>query len=234
MNKEIKIMVEVQRYLSLISDKNKEIERYDKSIKFWKNDFLQKEKNITELNKKKFDIQKKIKENEILLSEIEEKLSKLDEQKYQVSSEKEVEAFETEILAEKDKRDSVEEFLIEKIDEVEELIKVLTSLQEEMVVSKKQVVKDINDLEEKIIKLKEQNLKDESSKNLLIDGLSSQLKSILSKLMKSKNGIIVGQVVGDVCKACNFQIPASLAFEAEDDTKLVKCTNCGRYIYKIK
>ncbi len=234
MNKEIKLMVEIQRLSDLISEKNKEIERYEKSINFWKDDLSQKEKNLSNLNSKSLDLQKIIKSNEIDLAEIEEHLKKLDEQKYQISSEKELNAIETELKTEKDKEDSIEEVLITKMDELDETEKTIALSKKEVEDSKEQVAKDVKGLVAKIDILKEENEKSQNAMDETLTELSPSVKAIFSKLLKSKNGIALGKVKGDACGACNFQIPSSLVTEAEDETKIAKCTNCGRFIYKVK
>lgn len=60
------------------------------------------------------------------------------------------------------------------------------------------------------------------------DGLT-----IYEKLRRQKGGVAVTGVADDTCQTCGVMLVYRLIREAEDDTKLSYCENCGRIIYLL-
>ena len=60
------------------------------------------------------------------------------------------------------------------------------------------------------------------------DGLT-----IYEKLRRQKGGVAVTGVENDTCKTCGVMLAYHLIRQAEDDTQLSFCENCGRIIYLL-
>ena len=231
MNKEIKIMIELQRYWASILKAGEGIERCRKNILHWKGQQSDVEKKLAALNEDIKKLRADIKKEELSLSELDQKIKKLEERRNVLKSEREVEALEHELAKARGEDDFIEEKLIELMDSLSEREKASEESSAELDELKANVIKSVEKLEDDI-RSNEETIKDYREKyDALVTGLSASHRPRFEKLLKSK-GKAVGEVDGEVCGNCNFQIPSQLAHEASKDGNLVTCTNCGAYIYK--
>lgn len=232
MNKDIKIMIELQRYWQKIITEEKSIERNNKSINYWtseqknkKNDY---EKTLSDIK----SIKALIKSNELKLDELDIKLKKLEERRISIIKEKELNAVDHEMIIVKSDRGEIEEKLIMDMDSLDEMEKSSKTLLSELENLQKQVSNDISEIQKKIKESEFIISQNKEKYNDLLKALSPQVISKFDKMLKSKNGIAVSEVINNVCSGCNFEIPASLAVDAAKSDLIKNCTNCGRFIYK--
>lgn len=232
MNKDITIMIELQKFWDNILRGKTEIEKSNKSILYWK-DQLKKNSDeilILETNIKNIKIRIKEKENE--LAEKDAQIKKLEKRKDVIKNEKEVIALEHEFSKVKSDKDTLEDELINLFDLIKQKEDELKILQAESIESEKQSLSDIQGLEERIIRFQESINENQNKFDDKVDQLSPVVKTKFMKLTKSHNGIAVSKIDGEICGACNFQVPFNLIQDALKESKIVNCTNCGRFLYK--
>lgn len=232
MNKDIKIMIELQRFWQNILTEEKDIERNNKSIEYWRNDLKEKEAEIDTIKDEIKNLKSTIKTNELQLNELDLKVKKLENQRLSIGKEKELTAIDHEIETVNKGRGDIEEKLINDMDSLEEKENRHESLMNELEDSQKQVDNDISEIQKKIDKSESIIMENKEKYNELIDALNTRYSSKFDKMLKSKHGIAVAKVDNNVCSGCNFEIPASLAIEALKTDSITNCTNCGRFIYR--
>ncbi len=125
----------------------------------------------------------------------------------------------------------LESRLIELMDELEERETIFKQEEKEAVEMRDQFAGDKTLIEEKILGENQNIEKNQGLYNEIEPQLSAAVRSRFTKLLKSKNGLGIGEIDGEVCQSCNFQVPSQIALEASKNDKLVTCTNCGRYLY---
>jgi predicted nucleic acid-binding Zn-ribbon protein len=231
MNKDITIMIELQRYWDVIKSQENEIERAKKNILYWENENSEKHSKAAqavELNKA---ITLKIKENETALAVLDSKIKKLEEKRLLLKSEKELKSLETELQTIRTEKSNLEDKLIEFIDKQEDIETKMGKWQKVSAESEEQVQKDILSINEKIQSYKDVITEYEEKFNSLFEELSSAYKSKFKKLLSSKEGKGIAELEGSICGCCHFSVPEYLVKEASDGKSIINCSNCGRFIY---
>ncbi len=232
MNKDIEIMIELQRYWDNVIRARESIERNKESISFWGKELHNKKQKLDTLEEEIKKLKVTVNRKEVDLSDREEHVKKLEVKRDAVKTEKESTAINHEFEKIKTDIGAIEEEIIVMLDTIGEQEKLFTSLQDEFQNQEEQSAEDINGLKEKI-NLSEKALEENQKKfNELIDELSPNIKSRFLKLVKSQNGKGIAKLEGEICGACNFQIPFYLVQDISKKDSVIMCTNCGRFLYK--
>ena len=231
MNKDIKVMIELQRYWDNVLRGRNGIEKSEKSILHWKKQVYEKAKELSQIEEKIKETKVIIKQKEIELSENDEQIKKLNKRRDIVKNEKEMTAIDHEFANVKSLKDNLESELINLFDflgdKESEVVKLKTELNE----VEKQSLKDITDLKGKISHFN--SLIDENQQHFdeSINNMSPETKMRFLKLIKSQNGKAIAMIEGEICGVCNFQIPFNIIQDVLKDNNIVNCTNCGRFLY---
>jgi uncharacterized protein len=231
MNNDIKLMIELQGYWTNILNEQKNISRNENSISHWKQELKSKEQDHDKLGNEIKQIKITINQKETDLADKDDHLKKLLSKKNNVKTEKELTAVDHETAKTLNDKNTLEDDLIGLFDTLEKNEKELTTLKSEVETIEKQTEKDIAGLEEKI-QLSNNSI--EENRKLFdaqIDRLSHAIKAKFTKLITSPNGIGIARLQGEICDACNFQIPFNLTQDIKKDNSIITCTNCGRYLY---
>jgi len=232
MNKDIKIMIELQRYKGNVLDAEKKIEHDKKSIKRWQSVLSELSGVKSSLENNIKNLNSRIKAKEVTLLGIYEKVKKLEDRRTLLQSERELKAVGKELDQVLSEQSILEEKLIYAMDELDENEKKMVLTAKELQETDKQVAADIEMLKGKISESETIILNNNEKFNSLVENLSPQVKTRFVKLLKSKGCKAVGKVAGQICSNCNFQVPAQLEADASNDDKIVICTNCGGFIYR--
>lgn len=232
MNKDISIMIELQRYWSNVLNGKNEIERCKNSIQFWMNKVKDKEREISDLELRVRNLKGIIKQKEIDIAEKGNKLRNIGDKKKFIKTEREMSAIENESLLINKEKELIEEETLVLMDELDEKIKSSQVTTEELHEIAAQAEKDISVINERIGRF--ELLIKENTKNFddSIGRLSPGVRSRFQKFTASANGLALAKIEGENCSGCNVQIPLQLIADASRDDKIVNCTNCGRFIYR--
>jgi uncharacterized protein len=233
MNKNIQVMIELQKYWDNVLHLNNDIARNEKAILQWKKLLEDKSKEISQMEAKIREFKVAIKQKEIDLSDKEEQLKKLESRKGILKNEKELTALDHELSKVSLDKDSFENELIELFDTLGQNEKNLSVLKLEFGSIEKQTATDIMGLEEQISSFRKSAEENQQKFEGTTDQLSIEVKSRFLKLTKSSNGKGIASIEGENCSACNFQVPFNLIQDVSKENNIVNCTNCGRFLYKI-
>jgi predicted nucleic acid-binding Zn-ribbon protein len=88
----------------------------------------------------------------------------------------------------------------------------------------------------KILGEREANLKKElqeieATREQLTSGISENVLSRYSRLLKAKGGTAVVGIDHGVCGGCHMKFPIQLTVQCQAEKELVNCPNCGRILY---
>jgi uncharacterized protein len=232
MNEDIEIMIKLQRYWDNVLGARENLERDKESISFWEKELKNKKQKLDTLEEEIKKLKIAANQKEVELSDREEHVKKLEVKKDAVKTAKESTAIEHEFEKAKADIETIEEDALVLLDTIEEKEKMFTSLQSELQSQEEQSVKDINGLKERINNSDKTLEENQNKFNELAEELSSNVKSRFLKLIKSQSGKGIAKLQGEICGACNFQIPFYLIQDVSRGDKVITCTNCGRYLYK--
>lgn len=231
MKENIDRMLEAQQYWQNSAAAREKISRYEKSIKSWKKKIKDIENQIADREKKITSLKLKIKENETALMQIDEVKASLEGKRLQLTTEKELNALDNEIKNKTAQADEIENALLEFYDELSEHENNLAERLAEQDETLKDSQADIEDLNKRIEQ--EKNIISVNTENFenTTETIDASIRQRFLKLLESKNGKGISEVKGEICTGCNFQVPPSLAHDASHSSKIITCTNCGRYIF---
>ena len=232
MNKEIEIMIELQRYWDNVVRAGDEIEKCTRSIVFWDEKVNNMRNAISSLDGDIKNIKASIKQKEIDIIEKDEKKKKLTDRKTQLKTEREVSAVEHELSTLQTELGILEEDAIRQMDALDLGEKKLSELDAELQSAAAQAEKDIAMLKERIGHFEESARGNTAQFNDKISQLPPMLKTRFQKLTSSGTGKAIAKIEGETCGGCNTRIPVYIAIDAGKDDKIVNCTNCGRFLHK--
>lgn len=233
MNKEIEIMIDLQRYWDNVLRAATEIEKAEVSIRKWSGKLDDMKKNFAAMENEIKNIKMEIKQNEIDLAEKDEKAKKLESRRNNLKTEKEVAALKKELENLNSGRGTLEEKLIDLFDNLEQKQTEHKKIESELSGLTKDALEQINNLEERAANFKNSHNENKTKFDGLIGQLPQAVSSRFVRHTQSGNGKGIAAIDRlDICGGCNFKIPAHLAQEASKNEKIVNCTNCGRFIYR--
>ncbi len=231
MNKDIKIMIQLQDCWNKILYSKSEIEKSNNKIKEIKNEIVKKTGNLDKLKNEIKILKNTIKENEVDLAGFENKLKKLNERINFLKSEREVEAQNREIEKIKEDISGKEESLILLMDELDAKEKLLDQSEADLVSYRDMSKTEIEKMELKINEHGKIISNKQTDFDRTIENLSPSYKPKFLKLLNTKSGKAIGEIMNNICGSCNFQIPSFLTQESLKEENVVTCTNCGRFLY---
>jgi predicted nucleic acid-binding Zn-ribbon protein len=232
MNKDIMIMIELQKYWDVVMSSRAEIDKATNGLKAGEKELSAMKAKLSTLGARIKEMKTSLKQRELELSDMSSRIKKLEERKRNIQTERELKALEKEIEVLKFDSSSLEEKTLILIDELDLKEKDYALMDAEV----KQHEEKLNSFKpafEKEISRHQEIIKsNESSFNALSADLSPTSKSKFLKIITSREGKAIARVEGEICGYCNRKIPASLAIDASRDDKIVNCSNCGKYIYR--
>ncbi|MCL1911908.1 MAG: hypothetical protein FWG13_06860 [Leptospirales bacterium] len=233
MNKDIKIMIKLQSYWTEVINAVSSVERFKKEIRYLQDELKESEKNRAEFSEVVTRHRQTVKDKETVLSDLDQRIKKLDERKNSFKTQREVEAFESELNGLKRENGTLETELISLMDILAEEENSLEDMTKEIDDRRLAAAKSIAGLSEGIESGEETAALNKEKYDALLSELDAAYLQRFDKLLKSKNGKAVGEVQDEVCGVCNFKVPSHLASDAIYDDKVIVCTNCGSYIYRL-
>jgi len=162
---------------------------------------------------------------------IQEKITKHKDQLYQVKTNDQFRAMTKEIEGEEAKVRSIEDEILEKMLEAEDLQKRLQEAAARLESEKSRVAVEVARLES------EQKADDaerrilQARRDELQESLSEATRSLYQRIRTARRGIAVAQVSGGLCTACDVLLRPQVYNEVRTNEVLLTCENCGRIIY---
>ncbi len=170
-------------------------------------------------------------EKEILL--IKEKINKYQDQMKNATTNKEYQGFTAEIKFQEDKIHTVEEKIITKMLESDEIMDEIRKAEKEFKVISSEYNSKIKILSKEL--KKNQVLLDSKNqeKNQLREEILPKLIKVYDNLFEKKKGKVISCIESDFCGVCHVKIRPQLLSEIIISDKIFICENCGR-IFHIK
>lgn len=159
-----------------------------------------------------------------------EQIKKIQGRLHEVKTNKEYQAFLTEIDHLKEKMDQYEVEIIERLDEADKLRDELKEKEKTYLEEKEKLEKKKAKLEEKLRHLPE-DLKDLKRRRELVEKeIPEDLLNRYMTLMEKRGGIAVVYVRKEICQGCHMNIPPQLFNQVQKAEQIYTCPHCNRIL----
>ena len=162
---------------------------------------------------------------------IQEKISKHKDQLYQVKTNDQFRAMTKEIEGEEAKVRAIEDEILEKMLEAEEIQKQVQEAGSRLDSERSLVATQVARLEA------EQKVDDEERRGFqarraeLQASLSESTRTLYDRIRPARRGVAVAEVREGLCTACNVLLRPQVYNDVRTNEVLLTCENCGRIIY---
>lgn len=176
-------------------------------------------------------IQLQQKQKEADLQDRESKIKKYEIQLDQVKTNKEYSALQTEIRSLKADNSLLEEGIIELFDRVDSCQAKLKTEKERLAGVDTEAKAKRSTLEQQAKEAEKRICELSAKRKELIEGVDSEIASLYEKIVKSKRGLALTRIDGEVCSACHVQLRPQQINEIRMGEKVVLCEQCSRILY---
>ena len=169
-------------------------------------------------------------EKEILI--IKEKINRYREQMNKSTTNKEYQGFITEIKFEENQISTVEEQIIQRMLEFDEIMEEIRERENDfnhIASDYNQRIKEFND---RLKYLNSKRQEESQKKSELKERIPQNLLKVYDNLFQNKAGKVISIVETEFCGICNIKIRPQLLNEIISTNSLFICENCGRILYK--
>jgi len=201
-----------------------EIKRLDERQKIEK-EKIQKEKEKIEL------LEKERRQKEGHLSLEQEKIKKTEGRMFEVKTNKEYQAFLTEIETLKGAKSREEEEILQLLEEIDELKKNHSKREKEIVAILVKIEGEKKALQEKMAHDQEVLKRQMERREAITKQLESKLYKLYNTLKEKRKGVGVVSVKQETCQGCYVNVPPQMFIEVQKNYALIRCPNCNRILY---
>ena len=179
------------------------------------------------------NLQVKLKRIELDLTEKSNKIEKHQEDLYggKISDIKELKQIQKVIANYKEEKDSIEEDVLDLMEEMEDLDKSIGHLDADLKVNEEEFKKrkEEMDLSRLVIEknMNSLNIKREETLNKITD---NRLLKEYEHLRKEKGGKAIMEVDGSICPGCYLDLPSDAIYQLKKNRKIIICPNCSRIL----
>jgi uncharacterized protein len=179
------------------------------------------------------NLQVKLKRIELNLTEKSNKIEKHQEDLYggKISDIKELKQIQKVIANYKEEKDSIEEDVLDLMEEMEDLDKSIGHLDDDLKAKEKEFKKrkEETDLSRLVIEknMNSLNIKREETFNKITD---DRLLKEYGHLRKEKGGKAIMEVDGSMCPGCYLDLPSDVIYQLKKNRKIIICPNCSRIL----
>jgi len=179
------------------------------------------------------NLQIKLKRIELDLTEKSNKINKHQEDLYggKITDIKELKQIQKVIAHYKEEKDSIEEKILDLMEEMEDLDKSIGHLDEDLKVKEKELKKRKEEIDSAMLVIEKDinflNIKREEMLSKLTDG---RLLKEYERLRKEKGGKAIMEVDGSICPGCYLDLPSDVIYQLKKNRKIIICPNCSRIL----
>lgn len=202
------------------------IERISKEIRGLKGSLKNKNEDYKSL-------QLKLKRKELDLTEKSNKIKKHQEDLYggKIADIKELKQIQKVIAHYKEEKDSIEEKVLDLMEEMEDINKSINNFSENLKEKEKQFKKRKEEIDSAMLVIEKNinssNIKRKEILSKLTDG---RLLKEYERLRKEKGGKAIIKVDGSVCPGCYLDLPSDTIYQLKKNRKMIICPNCSRIL----
>ena len=171
------------------------------------------------------DLERQIAENKTYLERADRNLKGSQNQKEYETAMRETDALQKQISA-------FETQVLERMTEIEEVEKVLAERSEEIDSLETNRKKALKEFDKELAANRQEFEAETAKRHEVFITLPPQMASIYNRLaQRSRDGIAVAEVVGGSCSACFMKLRPQMQVELKTSNKIMLCESCTRILY---
>ncbi|MCF7938347.1 MAG: nucleic acid-binding protein [Spirochaetales bacterium] len=221
----------LQDILSKKYEIQNEIEEIPKALST-KSELLNRlKKSYIEKNEQYEELKKRIASLRIRLSDAEQLREKYERQMDDIKTQREYEALDKEISDATEKEQQLRKELQKEEKNLEEMTHTLQR-DEGLIDQQENELEEENEKVRQETSAKEQLLRDlEEEEKALTPGLDDEIRFKFERIIKSKAGVGIVPIQGDVCTGCHMMLPAQFVNRVRAGRGIEFCPYCSRILY---
>lgn len=168
------------------------------------------------------------------IQEIRSKIARHKDQLYQVKTNEQYRAMLKEIEAEEVNIRGVEDRILEKMLEGEQIDRQIREATARLESEKKRVETEVGKLESERKEAERQRDQAEARRNALVEALSKNTYNLYERLFKARNGVAVAEVRDGFCGACHVRLRPQVYNDLRTNDRILTCEACGRILHYVE
>jgi predicted nucleic acid-binding Zn-ribbon protein len=231
LKEQLELLWELQKIDLTLKKIKEERDRFPKEIKkLDEKQSIEKEK-IQKEKEKIESLEKERRQKERDLGTEQEKIKRAEGRMLEVKTNKEYQAFLSEIETIKNAISREEEEILQILEEIDEVKKDLSKREKEVTTTLEKIEKEKKKIQEKMDQgdgiWKEQK----ERREVLSKQIESNLFKLYNTLKEKRQGVGVVDVRKETCQGCFVNIPPQMFIEVQKNNAIIRCPNCNRILY---
>jgi predicted nucleic acid-binding Zn-ribbon protein len=148
----------------------------------------------------------------------------------EIKTQKEYQAVSREIAMAKKLSAELEEQLLQKIGQIEELNGAISGIKETLAALEQNITMQKEELQGKIDRLEEEINRDIATREAIVKGLPATVIRRYGMLREQRRGVAVVEAKDGSCLGCNMQLPPQLYNSLFRGDDLITCPHCQRML----
>jgi len=231
LRKQLELLWELQQIDLALRDITEDRERYPKEMKRL-DEKCRIEKERVQKEKEKIEVlEKERRQKEHHLTTEQDKIKRTESRMFEVKTNKEYQAFLTEIEGIKERNNREEEEILRLLDEIDEAKKNLTKWEKEATAILEKIEAERKVIQGKITRDDAGCKKQMERREVLAKQIESRLVKLYDTLKEKRRGVGVVNVKNETCQGCFLNIPPQMYIEVQKNNTLIQCPHCNRILY---
>ncbi len=231
MYSDLKTLIEIQRIDQQVAALSSQIDAFPKEIQSLEkqlSDFIlahgERQQRLAANQKTRRDMEGEI-------QQIRQKITKHKDQLFQVKTNEQYRAMLKEIEGEEANIQGVEDQILEKMVEAEDLQQQLKEAEARLEGEKTRVAGEKGRLEGLLKACRDERDEASAERQKLAGNLDSGLRTHYERVRQGRDGIALAEVRNGMCTACNVLLRPQLYNEVRANNALYECESCARILY---
>jgi len=230
MKEELYALEKLQRLDLELESLNERLQTYPKRMNQWRAELDELECSLEawrdELKQRMAE--KSLKEMELMENEGE--IKKAEERLFVIKTHKEYEALEKELAEAKRLGKAIENDILKALEAIEQLEAKISESEKELEKKRLELGEKIEQTTTELESARSEYEKKLEEKKRVASSIGPDVLALYEKI-KSRNGVAVVAVKGEVCQGCYMNVPPQLYNEVVSMHKLIQCPNCQRILF---
>jgi len=231
---DLKAVVEIQQLDQQVAELTVQIDSLPAEIQTLQ---LQLDEFIHAHEERKKRLAANLKEGKDLEGEIkviQEKITKHKDQLYQVKTNEQYRAMLKEIEGEEGNNRTIEDQILEKMIEAEDIQKYIQEAAARLEGEKARVAAEIKHLQDERQKDLDERERVQARRKEVAATLSASVLALYERIRNYRTGAAVVEVRDGLCTACNVKLRPQVYNEIRGNDAVLTCENCSRILYYIE